>query len=163
MFECLAPFSFLQDGRKDELSSTYFGESGKNMHCRAKEHASKFHSTKVHIRNESAFHKHLLNTHGGRDDSKKFSDYFEIVILKSYKKPFTKCVEEGTLIANHQGEVLNSKSEWHQAKVVRTTTRVVQGGADAVRELGGNQEGGGDQGVAKGQEPRPGHQAGDLA
>ena len=92
-----------------------------------------------------------------------FSDYFEIVILKSYKKSFTKCVEEGTLIANHYGEVMNSKSEWHQAKVVRTTTRVVQGGADAVRELGRDREGGADLGGAEAgvQEPRePGRRPG---
>ena len=70
-------------------------------------------------------------------------------------------MEEGTLIANHQGEVLNSKSEWHQAKVVITTTRVVQGGADAVRELGGDQEVGRDQGGTRGQEPRaPGRRPG---
>ena len=55
---------------------------------------------------------------------------------------------------------MNSKSEWHQAKVVRTTTQVVQGGADAVRELGRDHEGGGDQGGAEGQEP--GHQEGGL-
>jgi hypothetical protein len=134
------------------MSSTYFGESGKNMHCRAKEHASKFHSTKEHIRNESAFHKHLMNTHGGRDAVKTFSDYFEIVILKAYKKPFTRCAEEGTYIANHKGEILNSKSEWHQAKVVRVTSNVVQGGADVLGQLGN--EGAGRQGGAPGQEPR---------
>ena len=56
---------------------------------------------------------------------------------------------------------MNSKSEWHQAKVVRTTTQVVQGGADAVRELGRDHEGGGDQGGAEGQEPRaPGRRSG---
>ena len=141
----------LQDGRSGDMSSTYFGESGKNMHCRAKEHASKFHSTKEHIRNESAFHKHLMNTHGGRDAVKTFSDYFEIVILKAYKKPFTRCAEEGTYIANHKGEILNSKSEWHQAKVVRVTSNVVQGGADVLGQLGN--EGRGRQGGAPVQEP----------
>ena len=126
----------LQAGKSGDMASTYYGESGKNMHCRAKEHASKFHSKKEHIRNESAFHKHIEKTHGGRDNSKVFSDYFEICILKSYKKSLTKCVEEGTYIASHGGEVLNSKSEWHQAKVIRTTTRVVQGGADVLGQLG---------------------------
>ena len=66
------------------------------------------------------------------------------------------CVEEGTYIANHGGELLNSKSEWHQAKLIRTTTRVVQGGADSLRQqgaggrVGGVGQGGGDQ--PRGQE-----------
>lgn len=142
----------LQDGQSETMAATYFGESGKNMHCRAKEHISKFNSKKSHIRNESAFYKHLANTHGGRDQAKPFEDYFQIKVLKSYKKAFTKCVEEGTLIASHGGEVLNSKSEWHQAKVIRTTTRVLQGGADVLAQLGGGHQGG--QGPAAGQGPR---------
>ena len=117
----------------------YYGESAKNMHCRSKEHVSKFNSKSEKVRSESAFYKHLLNTHGGKDDEKEFSDYFEIQILKSYKKPFTRLVEEGTFIASHNSELLNSKSEWHQAKVVRTTTQVIQGGAEVVRtqQVGG--------------------------
>ena len=62
----------------------------------------------------------------------KFLNYFSIEILKAYNKPFTKCVEEGNPIANHQGDLLNSKSKWHQAKVIRTTVTVVQGGAEVV-------------------------------
>ena len=51
--------------------------------------------------------------------------------LKAYKKPFTMLVEEGTYIS--KGELLNSKSEWHQAKIIRTTTQVIQGGADLLQ------------------------------
>ena len=116
------------------------------MQCRAKEHLSKFNSMKDHIRKESAFIKHLENTHGGRDLNEPFSDYFEIEILKAYSKAlFTKCVEEGTFIASHKGEVLNSKSEWHQAKVIRTTTTVIQGGAEVLREQGGQADQGGER------------------
>ena len=64
------------------------------------------------------------------------------------------CVEEGTYISSHKGELLNSKSEWHQAKIIRTTTRVVQGGADSLR-----QQVGGGGGVA-GAGAATGHQAG---
>ena len=53
----------------------------------------------------------------------------EVKILKTYKNPFTRNAEEGTYIANH-GEVLNSKSEWHQQRIVRTKTTIIQGGAD---------------------------------
>ena len=56
------------------------------------------------------------------------------------------------MIASHGGEVLNSKSEWHQAKIVKTTTRVLQGGADVLAQLGGGRQGG--QGPAAGQGPR---------
>ena len=53
-------------------------------------------------------------------------------------------MEEGTYITSHKGELLNSKSEWHQAKVVRTRTQVVQGGAEVVKYRHG---GGGRVGV----------------
>ena len=155
----------LKDGKSGDMSTCYYGESGKNMHCRSKEHLSKFNSKTEHIRSESAFYKHLLNTHGGKDNNKTFSDYFSIEILKAYNKPFTKCVEEGTLIANHQGDLLNSKSEWHQAKVIRTTVTVVQGGAEVVtarrpgRMQGGQAEAG--QGGQGGQGEQGGQEQGD--
>ena len=53
---------------------------------------------------------------------------------------------------------MNSKSEWHQAKVIRTTVTVVQGGAEVVtqqrpgRVQGGQAEAGhGDQAGREGQ------------
>ena len=132
----------LQAGRPADVSNYLtspcsYGQSAKNMHCRAKEHVSKFNSKSEKIRAESAFFKHLMNSHGGMFDDKKFSDYFEIQILKAYKKPFTMLVEEGTYISNHKGELLNSKSEWHQAKIIRTTTQVIEGGADLLRQQQG--------------------------
>ena len=45
----------------------------------------------------------------------------------------TRLVEEGTFIASHKEELLKSKSEWHQTKVVATTTQVVHGGAEPCR------------------------------
>ena len=46
-------------------------------------------------------------------------------------------VEEGTYISNIGEVLLNSKKEWHQAKIIRTTTKVVQGGAEVLRKEGG--------------------------
>ena len=83
--------------------------------------------------------------------------------MKAYKKPFTKCVEEGTYIANHQGEILNSKSEWHQAKIIRTTTKVVQGGAEVGREQGAGQQGAGGQGAEHRTGQGTGHISGQGA
>ena len=123
-------------------AACYFGQSGRNAHCRIKEHVSKFSSKSQKIREESAFYKHLESTHAGKDENKSFADYFEVRILKAYRKPFTMCMEEGTYISSHKRELLNSKSEWHQAKLIRTTTRVVQGGAESLREQGSRREGG---------------------
>ena len=46
-----------------------------------------------------------------------------------------------------RGELLNSKSEWHQAKVVRTRTKDVQGGVELVQ----HQAVGGSQGESRGR------------
>ena len=127
--------------------------------------------TKTKTRAESPFYKHLVSSHGGKDPEKNFSDYFEVQILKAYRKPFTRLVEEGTFISNHEGELLNSKSEWHQAKIVRTTTKVVQGGAELLRRLGneggGQHQGGtlgrGQGGSGGGVHPRARRRRGDRA
>ena len=120
----------LEAGKAGDLSSSYFGETGKNMHCRSKEHVTKFNSKKAATREESAFYKHLLTMHGGVPENKSFGEMFEIIMIKAYKKPFTRNAEEGTFIANHKGEILNSKSEWHQPSIIRTRTTIVQGGAE---------------------------------
>ena len=46
-------------------------------------------------------------------------------------------MEEGTFISKHGGKIMNSKSEWHQAKLVGVTSNVVQGGADVLGQLEG--------------------------
>ena len=67
-----------------------------------------------------------MSKHGGKDNDRRFDEYFEVEIINAYMKPFKRCVEEGTLIASHKGEILSSESEWHQATV--KSTLVVQGG-----------------------------------
>ena len=42
------------------LECACYGESGKNMHCRSKEHVSKFNSKSEKVRSESPFFKHLM-------------------------------------------------------------------------------------------------------
>ena len=48
------------------------------MHCRLKEHVSKFSSKSQKIREESAFYKHLESTHGGKDEIKTFADFLSL-------------------------------------------------------------------------------------
>ena len=98
------------------------------MHTQLKSHLSKFNSKLKHVREGSAFWKHLENTHGGLKDGEVFSDYFEVQIVKAYNKPMTRVIEEGTFIVNFDAELLNSKNEWHQPKIIRTT--ILQGGTE---------------------------------
>ena len=78
----------------------YYGESAKNMHCRSKEHVAKFNSKSEKIRAESAFYKHLVNSHGGKAADKNFADYFEVQILENillktmYDLPSQENIEE---------------------------------------------------------------------
>ena len=99
--------------------------AGENMHTRAKSHLSKFYSKTKKIRESSAFIKHK---YGGFKEGDVFEDYFEIFNEKAYKKPITRIIEEGVFIINYEGEILNSKTEWHQPKIIRTT--ILQGGAE---------------------------------
>ena len=98
------------------------------MHTRLKSHLTKFNSKLKHIREGSAFWKHLENTHGGLKQKESFETYFDVQIVKAYTKPITRVIEEGTFIVNSEAELLNSKNEWHQPKIIRTT--ILQGGAE---------------------------------
>ena len=108
--------------------AAYLGETGENMHIRAKSHLFKFYSKTKKIKESSAFVKHIENRHGGLKDGDLFEDYFDIFIVKAYQKPITRIIEEGVFIINYEGEILNSKTEWHQPKIIRTT--ILQGGAE---------------------------------
>ena len=89
---------------------------------------TKFNSKSQEIREGSAFYKHVQNLHGGLKHGEHITDNFDIEIVKSYKKPLTRIIEEGTFIINYQGDVLDSKNKRHQPKIIRTT--ITQGGAE---------------------------------
>ena len=63
-------------------------------------------------------------------------------------------VEEGAYISNIGEVLLNSRKEWQQAKIIRTTTKVVQGGADVLRKEGGGRGTLGVQATQESQRPR---------
>ena len=48
----------------------YYGQTGKNMHCRSKEHVSKFNSKSEKIRSESAFHIYCRIMHKNANNVK---------------------------------------------------------------------------------------------
>ena len=111
--------------------AAYFGETGRNGHTRTKEHVSKFYSKKEKIKKDSTFIKHLLNCHQEVNiNTVKFEDVGDIKVLRAYRKPLTRGVDEGTNIGAHEGELLNSKSEWRQPSIIRNV--IVSGGAEVV-------------------------------
>ena len=115
-------------------SACYFGESGCNMHKRMKEHLSKFRSKNKELRESSAFYKHIQNEHGGLKSGENFESYFPVVnIVKVYQKVLNRSIEEGTFMINHNGEILNSKTEWNQPRIIRTT--ILQGGPHVVDQI----------------------------
>ena len=57
-----------------------------------------------------------------------FEEYYIFEFTKAYRKVVTQGLEEETFIVNQEGEVLNSKKEWRQPKIIRTT--IQQGGAE---------------------------------
>ena len=65
---------------------------------------------------------------GGDFQGKPFEELFEVEIVKAYTKPMTRQTEEGIFMINVKGELLNSKTEWHQPKLIRTTVHT--GGAE---------------------------------
>ena len=96
------------------------------MHKRMKEHLTKFRS-----RESSAFFKHIGNEHGGLKESKDFETCLpKVSIAKAYKKVLNRSIEEGTFMNNHNGELLNSKTEGNQPRIIKTN--IVQGGAEMV-------------------------------
>ena len=84
-----------------------------------------------YIKKDSPFIKHLINKHKEVNiDQVKLKDVYDVRVIKSYRKVFTRGVDEGTNIGAHEGDLLNSKSEWRQPSIIRNV--IVSGGADVL-------------------------------
>ena len=93
----------IKEGKKWYL---YWWNRGKYAHLSLC-HLTKFNSKQPHIRESSAFFKHLQNTYGGLKECQDFADCFFVEIVKAYQKPMTRQTEEGTFMINTVGELLN--------------------------------------------------------
>ena len=67
-------FCSLAAGRAADVAhlecACYYGQTGKNLHCRSKEHVSKFNSKSEKIRSESAFHIYCRIMHKNANNVK---------------------------------------------------------------------------------------------
>ena len=97
--------------------AVYYGESHRNLYSRGKEHEKKLEK-----KDEGSFmFRHQVERH----DSKPVE--FEMKVVKSFRDPLSRQVTEAILIKNHQGELLNSKSEFHQPSLIRIHSEIVKG------------------------------------
>ena len=86
---------------------------------------------KDHIKKDSAFIKHLINKHKEVNiDKVKLKDVYDVRVIKSYREVFKRGVDEGTNIGAHEGDLLNSKSEWRQHSIIRNV--IVSKGAEVL-------------------------------
>ena len=100
-----------------EADAKYFGESARNLYTRAKEHEKKF----MRQDENSFMFKHQTEYHNNQPPDWSFK------VIKSFKDPLSRQVGEAMLIKNHQGILLNSKAEFHQAPLVRVRQEIVRG------------------------------------
>ena len=95
----------------------YYGESHRNLYTRGKEHEKKLEK-----KDESSFmYRHQVEKH----DSNPVE--FEMKVVRSFRDPMSRQVTEAVLIKNHQGELLNSKSEFYQPSLIRIRNEIVRG------------------------------------
>ena len=99
----------------------YYGESGQSGFQRMLTHEQAISGKSKN----NAFHKHLQIHHPERVGD---MSVFKIKVEQTFQKSLERQVFEGTLINNTKSDILlNSKSEFHQPAVTRTTTTRVPG------------------------------------
>ena len=69
---------------------------------------------------DNAFYKHWRNFHETPYE-KEFTrlENFEIKVVKSFKEPMSRQINEMVRIKNFEGTLLNSKSEWNAPPIIR--------------------------------------------
>ena len=106
----------------DGSESIYIGETGKNAHTRILNHQSKFRSKVRKTKKESAFYKHIANSHMDLyTTGDELEQHFEFKVLKLFKYPLDREVDEGVRMVMHKGVLINRKTEWFSPSIVRTT------------------------------------------
>ena len=88
----------------------YEGETGRNAYARGLEHQGDLR----HRREESPLWKHCQLVHGGETQE------FTMKVLRSFQSCLERQVNEAVRISSTEAEhILNSRSEFHQAPIIR--------------------------------------------
>ena len=103
-----------------EEDVVYIGETSRNLYSRGMEHSSLYEKESP----KSFLHNHQVEQHNSEPAD------FDVKVIKSFKDPLSRQVTEAVMIKNHTGELLNSKSEFHQPPIVRVRSEVIRGVGD---------------------------------
>ena len=105
--------------RYENCDAFYTGESSKNLFTRNTWHQTKYNSKKQQT--ESFMFKHQQEKHNGEAAD------FKMEVLKSFPDCLSRQAAEAIYISKTNGEILNSKSEFHQPPIVQVRREISRG------------------------------------
>ena len=97
--------------KSKEKKAEYWGETGRDGYARGGEHLKGCRDKDK----ENALWKHIEGEHGGE----KGDEIFTMRIDRGFKKALARQICEGVAIETCEGQVLNSKAEWNNSRIVR--------------------------------------------
>ena len=97
--------------KENERTVEYWGETGRDCYSRGEEHLKGCRDKCE----DNPMWKHVWDSHGGEGGEELFTMKMEA----SFKKPLARQIREGVEIEASKGELMNSKSEWNNAKIPR--------------------------------------------
>ena len=112
------------DCQFDECDATYTGETSRNIYTRNLEHKYSYSggaSNSKSKQEKSFLSRHQIEKHQNEPEN------FKISVLKSYSDCLSRQASEAVHITKCKGEILNSKSEFHQPPIVRVRSEVTRG------------------------------------
>ena len=104
--------------------AAYRGESSKNLFIRDSQHQYNYRGgekSSAKIKDKSFMYQHQRDKHEGEQA------LFKRSVLRSYKDCLSRQAAEGVFISKMEGEILNSKSEFHQPSIVTVRREINRG------------------------------------
>ena len=102
-----------------DCEAFYLGESSKNLMTRDSWHQTKYNSKK--LQKESFMYQHQQDKHEGQPAS------FKMEVLHSFSDCLSRQAAEAVYISKTRGDILNSKSEFHQPPIVKVRREITRG------------------------------------
>ena len=96
--------------------AVYIGETARNLYTRGREHLQNYEKRTA----ESFIYKHQQENHNGAEAN------FKAKVKYSFQDCLTRQIAEGVAIRRSNGQVLNTKAEWHQPAIWKVRSELSQ-------------------------------------